>query len=275
MSTLFDIYGYMDRDGILWRLGEAWEANAMLSRHHYLGPLHSGARMVIVGAPYRGEPVAAMMWKHPTSRGLPADGSWLELSRWCLTPNAGDNAGSRMHKWAVRLIREHLPNVTTLVSYSDPTHGHTGALYRACNWQWAPTWHRLRPAPSGHGDWGTGRQGVKDRWVFCVKPDARRDDVLAVDDPAAVRFWQRNSTETERAWARRSLNLSEYVQGLNVSPAPLDAARVNESALAQSLDGDLSPIHRDVPPRTNVEQLRRIGAVPTEFHATERNGGAA
>lgn len=210
MSTLFDLmaYGYLDRDDVLWRLGEAWEANALLSKHHYLGPLNSGARMTIVGQ-RDGEAVAAMMWKHPTSRRLPADGSWLELSRWCLTAAAGENAGSRMHKWSVRLIRDHLPEVTTLVSYSDPTHGHTGALYRACNWQWAPTWVRLRPPPSGHGDWGTGQQGIKDRWAFCIRRDARRSDVLAIDDAAAIRYWQERATETELGWARRSLNLRD------------------------------------------------------------------
>lgn len=208
MSVLFDLDSITDRAGIVWRPGEAWEANDLLVRHHYLGPLWSGAQLTIVGTT-QGEPVAAMMWKHPTSRSLPADGTWLELSRWCLTPAAGDNAGSRMHRAAVRLVREHLPAVTTFVSYSDPTHGHTGALYRACNWQWAPTWHRLRPAPSGHGDWGTGQQGVKDRWVFCLAPDARRTDVLAVDDAAAVRFWQAHATEQERRWAKRSLNLGD------------------------------------------------------------------
>jgi hypothetical protein len=210
VSTLFDLmdYGYLDRDGCLWRLGEAWEANVLLSREHYLGPLHSGARMTIVGT-LGGEVVAAAMWKHPTSRRLPSDGSWLELSRWCLTPRAGDNAGSRMHRWSNRLILDHLPTVTTLVSYSDPTHGHTGALYRACNWQWAPTWVRLRPPPSGHGDWGTGQQGIKDRWVFCLRNDARRPDVLAIEDRAAVRFWQENATDDERRWARNSLNLSD------------------------------------------------------------------
>lgn len=208
MTTLFDLmaYGYLDREDMFWRLGEDWEANALLSRHHYLGPLHSGARMTIVGQ-RNGEVAAAMMWRLPTSRRLPADGSWLELSRWCLTDTAGDNAGSRMHKWAVRLIRDHLRDVTTLVSYSDPTHGHTGALYRACNWQWAPTWVRLRPPPSGHGDWGTGQQGVKDRWVFCVRGDDRRADVLAIEDAAAIRYWRERATEAELAWARRSLNL--------------------------------------------------------------------
>lgn len=206
MSTLFDICGYLDREDVLWRLGEAWEANALLSRHHYLGPLRSGARMTIVGQK-DGEPVAAMMWKHPTSRGLPADGTWLELSRWCLTPAAGENAGSRMHKWSARLIRDHLPSVTTLVSYSDPSHGHTGALYRACNWQWAPTWHRLRTPPSGNGNWGTGPQAVKDRWVFCLRRDDQRTDVLGVDDSAAVRFWRERATDIELGWAKRSLNL--------------------------------------------------------------------
>lgn len=208
MSTLFDLstHGYLDRDDVMWRLGEAWEANELLSAHHYLGPLHSGARLTIIGARC-GEPVAAMMWKHPTSRRLPAFGTWLELSRWCLTPDAGENAGSRMHKWSLRLIKEHLPQVTTLVSYSDPVHGHTGALYRACNWQWAPTWVRLRPPPSGHGDWGTGPQSIKDRWVFCVKSDPIRTDVLRIEDQAAIRYWQANATDQERRWAQRSLNL--------------------------------------------------------------------
>lgn len=210
MSTLFDPVGFLDRDDVLWRLGEAWEANDLLARHHYLGPLRSGGKAIIIGTRY-GDPVAAMIWKHPTSRRLPAFGTWLELSRWCLTPSAGENAGSRMHKWSTRLIREHLPNVTTLVSYSDPAHGHTGALYRACNWQWAPTWHRLRTPPSGNGDWGTGAQAVKDRWVFCVKRDPLRDSVLAVEDGAAVRHWQANATDIERSWARRSLNMQGAV----------------------------------------------------------------
>lgn len=206
MSALFELAGFIDRDDVLWRLGILDEANELLAEHHYLGPLQSGGKMIIVGIRY-GDPVAAMIWKHPTSRRLPAFGTWLELSRWCLTPGAGENAGSRMHKWSVRLIREHLPNVTTLVSYSDPSHGHTGALYRACNWQWAPTWHRLRTPPSGNGDWGTGAQAVKDRWAFCLKRDPIRDGALAIDDEAAIRYWRVNATDAERKWAATSLNL--------------------------------------------------------------------
>lgn len=198
---------FLDAHDIMWRLGNAAEVTELLAEHHYLGPLRSGGRVTVLGEA-GGRLVAAQVWKNPTARNLPNDGSWLELARWCLTPDAGKNAGSRMHRWAIKLIREHAPSVTTLVSYSDPEHGHTGALYRACNWQWAPTWHRLRTPPTGNGDWGTGgRQAPKDRWVFCIKPDARRAEVLAIDDAGAVRYWQARASEQERAWARSSLNM--------------------------------------------------------------------
>lgn len=86
-------------------------------------------------------------------------------------------------------LRQTRPDATTVVSYSDPSVGHTGALYRACNWFWAPTWHRLRPAPSGHGKWTKGGkvEAVKDRWVFCLAPDAEREALLAVQDDALKR----------------------------------------------------------------------------------------
>jgi hypothetical protein len=202
--------GFLDKADVFWRIGTIEEANVLLREHHYLGPMKSG-RLVVTGL-RDGVPVAAMVWRHPTSRRLPSDGSWLELSRWCLTPAAGDNAGSRMHKFSARLIRASAPRVTTLVSYSDPTQGHTGALYRACNWRWAPTWHRLRTPPSGNGDWGTGPQAVKDRWVFCVRPDDARRELLAVNDAAAVRHWVKNGSAVERGWASRSLNLDHVDQ---------------------------------------------------------------
>jgi hypothetical protein len=272
MSTLFDLSGFLDATGVMWRLGAAWEANELLSRHHYLGPLYSGGRMVIIGS--RGsEPVAATIWKHPTSRNLPAFGTWLELSRWCLTASAGENAGSRMHRWSTRLIKQHAPEVTTLVSYSDPAHGHTGALYRACNWQWAPTWHRLRIPPSGNGNWGTGAQSVKDRWIFCVKPDPIRESVLRVDDRAAVRHWQANATSVERNWARRSLNLVDE-QCLDV--VPVDAAGLNGKAAAINVEhGRILPIQAHVPADQRAEHVRGVSFTPVEFHDRDLTAGSA
>lgn len=268
MSTLFTLAGFLDREDVMWRLGESWEANELLREHHYLGPLHSGGRMVVIGSRC-GETVAAMIWKHPTSRRLPAFGTWLELARWCLTPDAGPNAGSRMHRYAVKLIREHLPNVTTLVSYSDPSHGHTGALYRACNWQWAPTWVRLRPPPSGHGDWGSGRQEIKDRWVFAVRRDDTRRDALMIDDAGAVRHWRQNATADELRWARAS----EHMQFVDV--IPLDERTVDlDSGATEPGDSPLSVIGSNVPAEERTEHRLRVGLVPGEFHDADATGGS-
>lgn len=208
--ALFDLAGIQDRHEVLWSVGAPSDINPLLSREHYLGPLVTGGHSLIVVGSTAGRVVAGQVWRRPTSRRLPADGTWLELSRWCLTPDAGNNAGSRMHKWACRLIREHLPAVTTLVSYSDPGHGHDGALYRACNWYWRPTWLRLRPPPGGHGAWVHGEpQAIKDRWVFPLRPDHAREGITYIDDPGAIRHWRQAATPAEVRWASKHPQLRE------------------------------------------------------------------
>lgn len=150
----------------------------ILTEHHYLGALARGIAWqdehgVIIVAP-------------PTSRRIPAH--WLELSRWCLLGRV-KNAGSRQWSAFIRALRTANQDVTTIVSYSDPSQGHTGALYRACNWWWAPTWHRLRPPPTGNGKWTDKAESVKDRWVFPVRDDAEREAFLIAKDEAILRRW--------------------------------------------------------------------------------------
>lgn len=147
-------------------------ANELLRARHYLG---SSRR----GWVYRDE-YGVMVFANPTSRRLPQR-TWLELVRWCITSRE-PNAGSRQWRKVAGHLRETHPHITTLVSYSDPSVGHTGSLYRACNWLWAPTWHRLREPPSGNGTWNTSRQAVKDRWVFCLSVDVARESILEVKD---------------------------------------------------------------------------------------------
>lgn len=144
---------------------------------HFLGELH------YLGETGRGfgwsDEFGVLVLAKPTSRRLPQDETWLELVRWCLVGerNDGSRQWSRVRRW---LVREH-PKVTTVVSYSDPSVGHTGALYKACGWSWAPTWHRLKPPPTGNGSWKSGEpQSVKDRWVFVLGDDDRRDELLRV-----------------------------------------------------------------------------------------------
>jgi hypothetical protein len=149
---------------------------AFLDAHHYLGRASRGFAW--------SDEYGVLVLAAPTSRHLPTD--WLELSRWCLvgTPNGGTRQWSAVAKH----LHAERPDVTTVVSYSDPSVGHTGALYRACNWIWAPTWHRLRPPPTGGGTWdGVTQQAPKDRWVFPLRPDARREAILLPGDASLLR----------------------------------------------------------------------------------------
>lgn len=164
-----------------WR--PAIETARVLADNHYLGPMGRGLG-------YQDE-AGVLTVTNPTSRSLPAD--WLEITRWCITDRS-PNAGSRQWARFVRALRRERPEITTLISYSDPSVGHDGALYRACNWWWAPTWHRLRPPPSGNGP-ARGRlarlagavETVKDRWVFALAPDPRRAPALIMQDSGLLK----------------------------------------------------------------------------------------
>lgn len=164
----------------------------LLRERHYLGPVSRGFAW--------SDRFGVLVLAKPTARRLPQDGSWLELVRWCLL--GIHNGGSMQWAAAHRALRLRFPFVTTVVSYSDPSAGHTGALYRACNWTWAPTWHRLRPPPSGNGSWQPGCvQSVKDRWIFALRPDPRRAEILRVKDDAIVKRLLRDREGRARASA--------------------------------------------------------------------------
>jgi len=151
----------------------------ILAENHYLGAIDRGAAWV--------DEFGCIVIAPPTSRRLPTH--WLELQRWCLL-GIEKNGGSRQWAAFVRALRRARPDVSTIVSYSDPSQGHTGALYRACNWLWAPTWLRLRPPPTGNGSWTAGdQQSIKDRWIFPLQPEPGRVDILRVNDESILRRW--------------------------------------------------------------------------------------
>jgi len=151
------------------------EVNDLLEKRHYLGPIGRGW-------PWMDE-FGALVIAAPTARNIPYE--WLELSRWCLV--GGENCGTKQWAKVRRYLVGHFPSATTVVSYSDPGHGHSGALYRACGWLWAPTWHRLRPPPTGNGDWGSGVQSVKDRWIYPLRRDTERAATLSIGDESIRR----------------------------------------------------------------------------------------
>lgn len=149
----------------------------ILKRKHYLGPTTRGSAWL--------DEYGVLVFAAPTARRLPS--TWLDLTRWCIT-STQKNAGSKQWGRVRKELLVRFPQVTTVVSYSDPSKGHTGALSRACNWWWAPTWHRLRPPPTGQGTWdGVTVQAVKDRWVFPLRRDPLREIQATAKDESILR----------------------------------------------------------------------------------------
>jgi hypothetical protein len=166
-----------------WKLPR--HTNHILASRHYLGPTQRGIAWH--------DPFGIIVIASPTSRRLPLQ--WLELVRWCITSEE-KNAGSRQWGSFIRALKLMRPDVTTIVSYSDPSMGHTGALYRACNWLWAPTWHRFRQPPTGNGSWSNAEhQAVKDRWVYLLRDDTTRVALLEMQDESILKRYP---------WARYS-----------------------------------------------------------------------
>lgn len=168
---------------------DALTANELLEKYHYLGAIGRGDV-------YRDD-IGVIVFGNPTSRRLP-QARWRELIRWCIVNGIGSQQWQAARKW----LELERPDITTVVSYSDPSAGHTGALYRASGWLWAPTWHRLREPPTGNGSWSEGeRQAVKDRWVDLLAPDAEREALLRVDDESLLKRmpW---ASYREPAWKR-------------------------------------------------------------------------
>lgn len=152
--------------------------DTILAERHYLGPSARGSFT------YRDD-FGVIVFASPASRRLPKE--WLELARWCLTGEK--NGGSRQWSLASKWIANECPKATTVVSYSDPSVGHTGSLYRACNWIWAPTWHRMVPPPSLGGSWdGKKKQEIKDRWIWVIREDPNRERMLSLDSSYERRF---------------------------------------------------------------------------------------
>lgn len=148
----------------------------LLDGAHYLGAAGARGRLVF------SNPQGLIVFSSPASRRIPKD--WLELSRWCLLPDSG--WGSAQWRACLAWLRTE-SSATTIVSYSDPSVGHDGALYRACNWIWAPVWHVLREPPTGAGVRGGKLQRAKHRWVYLLAPDHRREEVLRLRDESLDR----------------------------------------------------------------------------------------
>lgn len=85
-------------------------------------------------------PSGCAIWIPPTRTAAEAstDGDWqrvLSLSRLVIEPGVPTNAASFLLGHSEKLIRQS-GMWDTLVTYADEWQGHTGAIYRAANWEY-------------------------------------------------------------------------------------------------------------------------------------------
>lgn len=117
------------------------QLHEMIGREHYAG---RGANT----ATYRhglyrradGACLGVAWWIPPTRAAAEAswDGDWqqvLSLSRLACRPEAPTNSASYLIAQSIKLIRRD-GRFRCLITYADEWRGHTGAIYRATNWEY-------------------------------------------------------------------------------------------------------------------------------------------
>jgi hypothetical protein len=128
--------------------------NKVLAEHHYLGPTSRGRY-------YFSDDVSILVFGRPAARHLPSD--WLELQRWCIVsriPNGGSSSWKR--------YRRPLPRVQLALG---------------------PDMASDRNSADGPRLLGQGvRQEAKDRWVYPLRPDERREKILEMGESYRRRF---------------------------------------------------------------------------------------
>ena len=99
----------------------------MMLNKHYLKTMPRGCKYVY-GLYNNGALIGGCMIGHPV--GANVEKNTLELKRFYLEPDCEKNTAS----WFMSRCIRDLKNITkNIITYADPREGHTGVIYKACN----------------------------------------------------------------------------------------------------------------------------------------------
>lgn len=112
----------------------------LVRRHHYArGGSNTATFRHVLYRKGEEEPLGAAWWIPPTkAAALSVDPDWrrvINLTRLVVVPGMPTNAASFLLGQSIRLIRQD-GRFRTLLTYADEGQGHTGAIYRATNWEY-------------------------------------------------------------------------------------------------------------------------------------------
>lgn len=103
-------------------------------REHYLNKRPAVVMLCLVAEKY-GEPIGCVIYSAPP---MEADkrygGKTWELARLYLLDEIPKNAETWLIGKSVKYIKRFHPEVKCLLSYADPSAGHSGVIYKAANW---------------------------------------------------------------------------------------------------------------------------------------------
>ncbi len=115
-----------------FRVGTLKEADPFIQRH-YLRRRPSVVRLCLI-AEYAGKPVGCLTFSEaPKQTSIRYKCRVLELSRLFLEDDVPKNGESNFIAYGMRYVRKNLPEIHGIVTYADPSVGHTGAIYKATN----------------------------------------------------------------------------------------------------------------------------------------------
>ena len=108
-------------------------ADWMIGRHYLRR--WPGVCTLILGLYKRHLPIGVIVFAlPPTQTAVRYGGAAWELARLWVSDEVPQNAESYFMGAAIRYVKNNFKNIRFLVTYADPSAGHSGAIYRATNW---------------------------------------------------------------------------------------------------------------------------------------------
>lgn len=140
---------------------ESRELRDWIKQKHYLRSAPPGFVAALEFLEGR-ERIGGMLIGRPAARTYGEE--ILELTRMFFVDEAPKNTESAALAMMRSWIRKWLPSIRLLISYSDPSQGHTGMIYKADGWA------RFGKTEARHGQSGwASRQGRKMQETYCSK----------------------------------------------------------------------------------------------------------
>jgi|SRR5579859_6381830 len=116
------------------------DVRAFVETHHYSHNLNGVKISFCFSAKHNGVLVGAVVYGAMSTTAwkkfADSEKKVLELRRLVLLDSVGRNSESRMVGYTLRWIKKNAPEVTVVVSYADPMHGHNGTIYKASNFRY-------------------------------------------------------------------------------------------------------------------------------------------